>query len=379
MLAKRVTRSLLATSVHRVRERIIGELVQGDRIAWALVGVLWLVATAAALVHRPGVSAGPSARVGGDRQTPASGARWVWVLLALATVVSLAGVPLAHAIAIPRLRWSPSESADLVATSAEGWRKLRSPAVFLDGTELAVPTIDAAGRWVLVGLLSNAPVPGMPPAEPGPIKPAGGRVCAAETEECRPWPPAWPDPKKPIALGEFAWTPAGDPADGPPISAALAYDVESSHYLRFVRPAPDAASDAQVLELVGRLGAEAPHDDGAIMFVLRRFAGGRLRAARLLASPRPEGGHTYALQRLDVSLTAGRRALRVVEPLLWVTSFSLPVGILAFLLASLIRRDEAPGDASARLGRLEAAATFLLGIAVAAPAAVALATLWGSR
>src|SRR6185295_6077026 len=163
---------------------------------------------------------------------------WTWLLFALATATSLAGLPLASAIAVPRVRWASTEAPELVATAGDGWRRLRGPAVLVAGPDLAVPSVDAEGRWVLVGLLSGKPVPGLPAAEPAPMKPGAAPLCLPSGESCRPWPVAWPDPARPPSLGELGWARAGsaEPAPGEGgrrvlqafhVADALAYDVES--------------------------------------------------------------------------------------------------------------------------------------------------------
>jgi hypothetical protein len=91
------------------------------------------------------------------------------------------------------------------------------------------------------------------------------------------------------------------------------------------------------------------------------------------------------VQRAEVSLTAGRRVfVWAVRPVLVLTSFALPLGVLAFLLAPLLHRARRrPGtrrEAAAWIGPyLEGAAVLAAGIAAAAPAVVVLASLWGSR
>jgi hypothetical protein len=93
------------------------------------------------------------------------------------------------------------------------------------------------------------------------------------------------------------------------------------------------------------------------------------------------------LDRAEVSLVAGRKAFAYfAEPVLSVTSFTLPVGLLAYLLAPLAARIAGHGDdltrreALALIGPLLAAAVaFAASLAVAAPAVVAIISLWGSR
>jgi hypothetical protein len=178
------------------------------------------------------------------------------------------------------------------------------------------------------------------------------------------------------------WSEGGTPGDGP-VAAALAYDVETSQYLWRVEPPSGFALGTPLLEASGRLTGDPPHGGGpAVLFMLRRVSGGRIRGVRVVALTAPAGGagHAYRLQRLDVSLTHGRRALAwFARPLLMLTSLSLPLGVLALLLAPRLRRGARREAAAWLAPHLEAAAVFAAGAAVAAPAVVAIASLWGSR
>ena len=377
-----------------MRERLIHGLIQGDRGTWAALGVLWALTALMVLLHRPG----------GWQKAPGSrahraGPAFTWALLAMTTATSLAGLPLAAALAVPRLRWKLADAGDLVAASGDTWRRLRGPAVAIAGAapDLAIPTVDAADQWVLVELLSGKGIAGLPPAEAAPAAPGAARLCRADgSHGCRAWPVAWPDPTRSPLQSELTWARA---VPGGP-EQALAYDVETGLYL--VRVEPPSGHDARqtgegpYLEIVGRLGADPPREGASVLFVVRRIAGGRLRAARVAATPgdatRP--GHAFHLQRADVSLGAGPRAFAyVARPLLALTSFALPLGILVHLLAPLAlraRRRGAHGEpleasalrqqAAALVGPwLEAIAAFSAGLAAAAPAIVAMASLWGSR
>ena len=350
-----------------MRERLIDGLVQGDRATWTALGALWALTAILVLLHRPSAEGEPRRR---------AGAAFAWALLAVTSVTSLVGLPLAAALALPRVRWKAVEAAELLATNGgDSWRKLRGPAVALPGPEpdLALPTIDAAGQWILVGMLSGKPVPGLPPAAATAAAPGAPRLCRTEGAECRAWPVAWPDPRRPTALGELIWTRA---TRGVALHA-LAYDVETGLYLVRIETAAGAPTLAgPLLELVGRASAEPKVDGPSVVFVVRSVAGGRLRAARVAAMPdaaRP-GGHVFHLHRADASLTAAPRLHAwVARPLLMLTSLALPLGISVYLAARRRR-------ATARvLPRLEAAAAFAAGLAAAAPAAVAVASLWGSR
>ena len=358
-----------------MRDRLIDALVRGDRSAWAAFGVLWVLTTLMVLLQRPG--------------PPPRRATWAWLLLAVASTTSLAGLPLSAAIAMPRVRWAPVDAPDLTATNPETWRKLRGPAVAVGGPDIAVPTIDTAGHWVLYGLLSGKALPGLPAAEPAPLDLGAPRLCRIEGDTCRPWPVSWPDPARPLAQADLTWAPPGrQPFGGSALGLedALAYDVETGLYLRHIEPAPLHAPangkllDGPHLELTGRVNADEPHDGPSVLFVLRKVAGGRLTQVRMAAVPAPGGGqgHVFQLQRASASLTAGPRVYAyAVRPVLALTSLSLPLGGGVLLLAWLLgRRREA---ASWITPAIEAAAALSAGVAAAGPAVVAIASLWGSR
>jgi hypothetical protein len=370
-----------------VRDRLIDGLIQGDRLAWAAIAALWALTALSVLLHRPGL--------GGAR-----GAAWTWLLFAAATGTSLAGLPLSAAIAVPRVRWTTVDAPDLLAVGGESWRRLRGPSVGVAGPDLAVPTLDAEGRWVLVGLLSGKPIAGLPAAEPAPMMPGAPRLCRTEAEDCRPWPVAWPDPARPLALGELWWARAGSPgelgADSSasrlslplPVEDALAYDAETGLYLRRIEPPSGSRAGDPLLELVGRVAADEASEGPAVpsvLFVLRRVAAGRLKAMRLVSAPGHEGGRVFRVQRAEVSLTTGPRVFAwAVQPVLALTSFALPLGVLAFLLAPLLhrarRRAGSRRAASEWIGPyLEGSAVIAAGVAAAAPAVVAMVSLWGSR
>jgi hypothetical protein len=311
----------------------------------------------------------------------------VLVLLAATTATSLAALPLAMAVAIPRVRWKTVEAPEIVEASGDTWRRLRGPAVVVtvDGArDVALPAIDAQDRWILVGLLSGRPIPGLAEAPATAATPGGPRICRAEGEACRAWPASWPDPSSALPASTFTWSRRG-------ASTAIAYDRDAGLFLQDVKDpsddAPPSTSD-DALEIQGRV-TDGPRRDGpSALFVVRRVSGGRMRAARVIAVP-TAGGHDFDLQRADVALDAGRQVLRyVARPALVVTSLALPAGVLAYLLAPLLlaarrRGASAPssrGDAYAWLSRhASPVATFAAGVAAAAPAVVALASLWASR
>lgn len=348
-----------------MRERLIDGLLHGDRFPWAVLGALWILTAIIVLVHRPALDAVRSRR---------SGAAFALALLAVGTATSLAGLPLASALAIPRVHWKPADVPELVANGGSTWRRLRGPAVPLPGPEpdIGVPTIDASDRWVLYGMLSGKPVPGLPAAEAAAAAPGAVRLCRTEGNECRAWPVAWPDPARPAAVGELVWS-----RHAPP-QLPLAFDAETGLYLVRIEPAPGMSPSlaGPHLETIGRAGAEPKLDGPQVVFIARTVINGRLRAARVAAMPDPAraGGFTFQLHRADASLTAAPRAFAwVARPLLTLTAFALPFGVTAYLWA---RRRRALDRA---LPWIESLAAFAAGLAAAAPAVVAVASLWASR
>ena len=351
-----------------VRDQLIDGLLHGDRVIWAGVGVLWVLAAILVLVHR----APPY-----DAPTRRAGAGFAFALLAVTTATSLVGLPLATALAIPRIQWRAADTPELLAPNGSTtWRRLRGPAVALKGPEpdIGVPTIDASNRWILVGLISGKPVPGLAPAEASDAAPGDARLCSAEGAACRAWPVSWPDPARPSALGEIVWSRVKPRAPERP----LAFDVETGLYLVRIDPAPGvgAGLGGPHLEIIGRAGAEPKVEGPQVVFLARSVAGGRLRAARIAAMPDPAkpGAFAFHLHRATASLTAGPRALAwVARPILMLTAFALPLGLGAYLLAR--RR----GALERALPRVESLAALAAGLAVAAPAIVAVASLWGAR
>jgi hypothetical protein len=191
-----------------------------------------------------------------------------------------------------------------------------------------------------------------------------------------------------LPVSELAWLHAG--SDGPlRIDDVLAYDVERNLYLHRTPGSPPGGPQ---LELIGRLAGEAPKEGEAVLFVARRVTEGRLKAMRVVAFPTPAGlahegsgaprpmSHTFRIQRAELSLTAGPRVFAwVVHPVLVLTSFALPLGVLALLLAPLITRMPRRKASALIAPHLEAAAVLAASVAAAAPAVVALASLWSAR
>jgi hypothetical protein len=159
--------------------------------------------------------------------------------------------------------------------------------------------------------------------------------------------------------------------------------VETTLYLRHLDPPSGAPPNAPLLELNGRVTGDTPRDEAAVLFAVRRVMGGRLRSVRVVALRAAAGGYLFRLQRVEASLVAGRAAFAwIVRPALVLTSLSLPLGVLALLLAPLLgkRRARTRREAAAWIAPyLEAAAVGAASVAIAAPAVVALASLWGSR
>ncbi len=358
-----------------MRDQLIDQLVQGAKLPWALFAALGALTTLVVLFHR---SWGPGKSLGLGR---------VLGLLALTSGTSLAALPVATALAVPRVRFRAVDPGDLAAPGGETWRKLRGPAVQVaDGPQsidVGLPTLDAAGEWVLVGLLSGKRVPGLDPApaaEPGPGAP---RLCRQDAPECRAWPASWPDPREPINRSELVWGRA--PTEGD----RMAYDVETGLFLRGER----RSEAGPAVEIAGRLSGDALRPPPSVAVVVWRIGDERLSALRVVAFPGgPPGAAatgmatpTFQAHRADVSLTAGRRALRLfVQPLLWLTSFALPLGLLFYLVGAALlgrsRSEEDPRGAAQRLlGWIDALAALGAGLSVAAPAVVALASLWGPR
>ena len=297
-----------------MRAGLLEAMVRGDRSIWAIVAALWLITAGLVVAQRGG-----GARLGYLR---------IVALLSLASATSMVGLTLATALAVPRIVWKTSDGGDLVEKSGDTWRRLRGPAVqiLVGGVpDVAIPTIDASGAWVLSGLLSGKPAPGLPPAAATAPELGTPRLCSTTSERCRAWPSAWPDPARSPAFDDFTWAKDG-------ASAAFAYDVESGLYLRDVG---GLEREGRALELVGRVTNDAPREGATALFVLRRIQGGRLAGMRVVAIPgRAPGTQEYRVQRADVSLSAGPWVLRfVARPVLVACALALPVLLLAYLFA----------------------------------------------
>ncbi|MEO7327658.1 MAG: hypothetical protein ABI193_03700 [Minicystis sp.] len=361
-----------------MREGLLGALIQGDKTIWALLAALWLVTTILVVFRRSSYGRG----------APSTSAR-VFVLLGATSILSLSALPLSRALAIPRVRWKNVDAPDLVSPTGDTWRHLRGPAVAVMDhglPDVAIPTLDAQDRWILVGLLSGRPVAGLAPAPVAPLETGVPRICRSDGASCRPWPAGWPDPSRPIGTGELLWAKEAS-------ANALAYDAETGHYLQGIIAAPEAevpvapGTEPAVLELAGRIANDAPREGASVLFLLRRAVNDRLHTVRVVSVSTP-AGKSFHLQRSSVSLTAGPRALRwLARPALLATTLALPIGLLVYAYVWLSSRGRRGRDSSpalsqrsaGRLNALSAVATLAAGIAAGAPAVVAIASLWGSR
>jgi hypothetical protein len=292
-----------------MRVELVEAVVRGDRVAWSAGFALWLVAAATVFVLRRPPALRPAGLV---------------VLFTLAAALGVVGLDFAEALALPRLHWRASASPAVVATSGDGWRRLRGPAAYVEVAgvpELALPGIDERGEWMLYGLFSGAPVPGFAPA-PNVTPDAGTpRICDADV--CRAWPATWPDASKRRAFAELVWARAAG-------ASAMAYDVDAGLYLA---AATGLDADRQGLELSGRLSNDPPREGRSALFVLRRIAAGRLDSVRVVAAagtPEP----TYRLERAGAVLGVAPGVARaVVRPAL-LTAMLAPVLALIALLAA---------------------------------------------
>jgi hypothetical protein len=307
-------------------------LIRGDRFAWALVAALWLATAVAVFAHRR--DAHPSLR------------RVIGLLFA-ALATSAAGLVVASAVAVPRLRWRSEESADLVVAEGETWRRLRGPSVQVatpEGPDVAVPTIDAEERWVLYGLLSGRRIEGLPEAPDTAPRPGGPRLCHTATEMCRAWPSAWPDPTQAGRFMELSWEKTG-------ALDAAAYDVETRSFLtggarepHGPKLGPDDIARSEGIELIGRISNDPAREHASSLFIVRRIAGGRLRAARVVSTPSTGKPFAFVLQRAEVGLIAGPLVHRVAaRPVLLASGLALPFALVAYLfapawLAAILRR-----------------------------------------
>lgn len=297
-------------------------LIRGERFAWALVAAFWLATAVTVFAHRGDVH--PSLRR-------------VMGLLFAALATSVAGLVVASAVAVPRLRWRSDEGADLVMPEGETWRRLRGPSVQVEtpeGPDIAVPTIDAEERWVLYGLLSSQRIEGLSEAPDVAPKAGAPRICHTATEMCRAWPPGWPDPAQAGSFSELVWEKTG-------ALDAAAYDVETKVFLTggtFAAHGPKLGPEELVkgsgMELIGRISNDPAREHVSSLFIVRRIAGGRLRAARVVSRPSIGKPFVFVLQRAEVDLVAGPLVHRMAaRPVLWASALALPFALIAYVFA----------------------------------------------
>lgn len=375
---------------------VIDAVLRGERGAWVGLFAVVLVAAVITLLPRSG-----RASVGR-----------VLVLGGLTSALSAVGILVAMALSVPKIVWRDAALPPFAMSSGGTWRSLRAPAAtVLDRgrPEIGVPGLDAGGRARLYGLFSGAPIEGIAEAPEGPPVPGGARICRVDREECRAWPKSWPEPTAAPSISDFVWT-------RDLFAGALAYDVESGRFLHHVEglreAGPPVASTAAVagparvtgetwaLEQVGRFTNEPAKDGEIALFVVRRIAAGRLDAVRVISSP-AGGSFSYSMQRATVSLGAGPAVLSwFARPLLLTLVLWFPVITILFQAApawwAARRRKEIaegkevpemPSDPAAfsraargeMAGRLRGLALLGVGLALLAPAAVAVAEIVSSR
>lgn len=297
-----------------MRAGLVDAIVRGSAVPWASVAVLWTVILVV-LLH--------------ERRGPPRAGR-VLLLLGAGTATAIVGWIAASALSIPRLRWRADETSALITQGAlffggSSWRSLNGPAVevIADGApDVAIPAVGRAGEWVLVGLLSGRPVEGLPPAPDKPAPEGAARICMVDGRTCRAWPEAWPAPSA-ASRNDLVW--AKEP------TGALAFDVETGRYLRGI----SSGEGEDALELLGDPASGAGR--GAALesqvFVLRRVAGGRLSAVRVVSRKESGGSPPFVVHRIDASLRAGPVAMAALLPVLALGLAGLPLGALAYLLA----------------------------------------------
>jgi hypothetical protein len=335
-------------------------IAQGSRGVWATFGLLWLVAAAIVLVQRA-----PARPLGAA------------LLLTVASATGLMALELASALSVPRLVWHTVEQPALLAPRGDTFRKLRGPVVAttVDGLpDLAVPTIDDEGRWVLYALLAARPLWSSSPAPVAAPKPGGPRLCTTGTEPCRAWPASWPSPTQARPIDELAWSKQVG-------RGVLAYAPETGQFLHDAGPRGEAR-----LELVGSLTAEpsgeAASAGASALFVVSRVAAGHLLAMRVVRAETPTGARFFA-QRARISLQLGPRALDLARPLLGLVALALPLGGLAYVLVpawlAKRRRVELSAARATLVPWLHALAVLAIGAALAVPALVAMASMLAAR
>ncbi|MEZ4299593.1 MAG: hypothetical protein R3B70_31885 [Polyangiaceae bacterium] len=380
---------------------VIDAFLRGHVVAWAALFAVVLLATAAALAQKL------------RRATPAR----VLLTSVLVSIVSAAGILAGSALSIPRIVWRRGPIPAFAVPSGEGWRALRAPstAILIEGRpEVGLAGLDAGGRVLLYGLFSGQPLPGYPEAAPTPPAPGGARICRFDRDECRAWPAEWPAPAPASSGSELVWT-------RDLTAHALAYDTESGlllHHVEGLRVSDGALAMAGdrggsprrgvgptltgtwALEQVGKMSNEPSRDGPIALFVVRRLADQRLDAVRVVAFP-GEAGSTFAVDRATTSLTAAPAVFKwVSRPLSLLLVMWFPLVSIAFQGApawwARARRKKLEAGAPvsempvtqtelatraryAMAETLHGPALFALGLAVLAPALVAIAGMLAAR
>lgn len=380
---------------------VVDAFLRGHRGAWIGLFALVLAAVVAVLVQR------------GARATPGR----LLLTSALVSVLSAGGVLVGTALAVPRLVWRRAPAPPFLVASGTTWRSLRAPstALMVGGRpEVGIAGLDREGQVRLFGLFSGAPIPGL--GEAPAVPPAQGqpRICQVDGTACRAWPHAWPEPAAASSGSDFVWT-------RDLLARALAYDAESGlllHHVEGLRTSdgavagvgaaagPGAAAGAPVsgdgwaLEQTGKLTTEPSREGPAALFVVRRLAHGRLDAARVVAAPAGEA-FTFSVERATASLGAAPAAFQwfarpaLLALVLWFPFASLALQAAPAWAASRRRKrmesgeplSELPSDAAtfqrnareAMARALHGPAIFAVGLALAAPAVVAVVGLVTGR
>lgn len=380
---------------------LVDAFLRGQRGAWIGLFAVVLVAAAVALGSR------------GARTSPGR----VLLLSALVSALSAGGILLAMAFALPRIVWRRAPSPAFAAPSGEMWRTLRAPAAsFLSQgrPEIGLAGIDDAGKVRLFGLFSGAPIEGLADAPADLPVPGNARICRVDREECRAWPAEWPEPSSVPSGSDFVWTRDFS-------AKAMAYDVESGLFLHHVEglraagpavamvgsagagaPPPGARSTAGswALEQVGRMSNEPSREGPTALFVVRRIAGDKLDAVRVVSAPQGEA-FTYSVERARVSLSATQTAFGwLARPLLlglvvWFPVVTILLQAAPAWWASRRRKlmaegkpvPEMPAEAAqfsaaarqAMAEKLHGFAVLAVGLALAAPAVVAVVGMIAAR
>lgn len=378
---------------------IVDAFLRGHRGAWIGLLSFVVISVAAVLVQRA------------PKATPGR----LLLTSVLVSLLSAFGILVGTALSVPRIIWRPAPLPPFAAATGASWRTARAPstAVMVEGRpEVGVAGVGRDGRVRLFGLFSGAPLPGYPDADTTPPSPGRPRICSPFAEQCRAWPNAWPEPAAATSGSDFIWT-------RDLLSRALAYDVESAlvlHHVEGLRTsesavagregAPSAARGSGdggwALEQLGKLTTEPSREGPMVLFVVRRLAADRLETVRLVSVPaQAEDQFTFSWETATVSLSAAPSAFAwFARPLLlalvlWFPFVSIALQGAPAWWASRRRKrmaageplSEMPADVASgqRAARVEMAralhgpAIFAVGLALAAPAVVAVVGIVTSR